>query len=85
MYEVSSVKRGSELFLRSLVGGPQRVGQRDRLFSLSVRRRVSKRRPASDFIMDEELPALVRHGAQLVPVLVQPCLWQEYQQQRLPV
>ena len=38
MYEVSSVKRGSELFLRSLVGGPQRVGQRDRLFSLSVRR-----------------------------------------------
>ena len=38
MYEVSSVKRGSELSLRSLVGGPQRVGQRDRLFSLSVRR-----------------------------------------------
>ena len=38
MYEVSSVKRGSELFLRSLVGGPQQIGQRDRLFSLSVRR-----------------------------------------------
>jgi hypothetical protein len=38
MYEVSWVKRGSELFLRSLVGGPQRVWQRDRLFSLSVRR-----------------------------------------------
>ena len=38
MYEVSSVKRGSELSLRSLVGGPQRVGQRDRMFSLSVRR-----------------------------------------------
>ena len=38
MYEVSSVKRGSELTLRSLVGGPQRVCQRDRLFSLSVRR-----------------------------------------------
>ncbi len=38
MYEVSSVKRGSELSLRSLVGGPQRVWQRDRLFSLSVRR-----------------------------------------------
>ena len=38
MYEVSSVKRGSELTLRSLVGGPQRVGQRDRMFSLSVRR-----------------------------------------------
>jgi hypothetical protein len=38
MYEVSWVKRGSELSLRSLVGGPQRVGQRDRLFSLSVRR-----------------------------------------------
>ena len=38
MYEVSWVKRGSELTLRSLVGGPQRVGQRDRLFSLSVRR-----------------------------------------------
>jgi hypothetical protein len=38
MYEVSSVKRGSELSLRSLVAGPQRVWQRDRLFSLSVRR-----------------------------------------------
>ncbi len=38
MYEVSWVKRGSELSLRSMVGGPQRVGQRDRLFSLSVRR-----------------------------------------------
>jgi len=38
MYEVSSVRRGTELSLRSLVGGPQRVGQRDRLFSLSVRR-----------------------------------------------
>jgi SEC-C motif len=38
MYEVSWVKRGSELSLRSVVGGPQRVGQRDRLFSLSVRR-----------------------------------------------
>jgi hypothetical protein len=38
IYEVSSVKRGSELSLRSLVGGPQRVGQRDRMFSLSVRR-----------------------------------------------
>jgi hypothetical protein len=38
MYEVSSVRRGSELSLRSLVGGPQRIGQRDRMFSLSVRR-----------------------------------------------
>ena len=38
MYEVSSVRRGSELSLRSLVGGPQRVWQRDRLFSLSARR-----------------------------------------------
>jgi hypothetical protein len=38
MYEVTSVRRGSELFLRSLVGGPQRVWQRDRLFSLSARR-----------------------------------------------
>jgi len=38
MYEVTWVKRGSELSLRSLVGGPQRVWQRDRLFSLSVRR-----------------------------------------------
>ena len=38
MYEVSWVKPGSELSLRSLVGGPQRVWQRDRLFSLSVRR-----------------------------------------------
>ncbi len=38
MYEVSSVRPGSELSLRSLVGGPQRVPQRDRMFSLSVRR-----------------------------------------------
>src|SRR6266702_1845919 len=38
MYEVSSVRRGTELTLRSLVGGPQRIGQRDRMFSLSVRR-----------------------------------------------
>src|SRR5260370_36060664 len=38
MYEVSSVKRGSELSLRSLVGGPQRAWQRDRLVSLCVRR-----------------------------------------------
>ncbi len=38
LYEVSSVRRGSELSLRSLVGGPQRVWQRDRLFSLSTRR-----------------------------------------------
>lgn len=38
MYEVSSVRRGTELSLRSLVGGPQRIGQRDRMFSLSVRR-----------------------------------------------
>ncbi|HEY2576378.1 MAG TPA: SEC-C domain-containing protein [Streptosporangiaceae bacterium] len=38
MYEVSSVKPGWELSLRSMIGGPQRVWQRDRLFSLSVRR-----------------------------------------------
>jgi len=38
VYEVSSVKPGSALSLRSLVGGPQRVWKRDRLFSLSVRR-----------------------------------------------
>jgi hypothetical protein len=38
MYEVSSVRPGSELSLRSLIGGPQRVPQRDRMFSLSVRR-----------------------------------------------
>ena len=31
---------------------------------------------ASDFIMDQELPALVQHGVRLVPVLVRPCLWQ---------
>ena len=31
---------------------------------------------ASDFIMDQELPALIEHGVQLVPVLVRPCLWQ---------
>lgn len=38
MYEVTSVKHGSDLNLRSLVAGPQRVWQRDRMFSLSVRR-----------------------------------------------
>jgi hypothetical protein len=53
MYEVSWVKRGSELFLRSLVGGPQRVWQRDRLFSLSVRR------------MDILIGRLLPDGAQL--------------------
>jgi NB-ARC domain/TIR domain/WD domain, G-beta repeat len=31
---------------------------------------------ASDFIMDQELPALLQHGVRLVPVLVRPCLWQ---------
>jgi hypothetical protein len=31
---------------------------------------------ASDFIMDQELPALTGHGVRLVPVLVRPCLWQ---------
>ena len=31
---------------------------------------------ASDFIMDQELPALLERGVQLVPVLVRPCLWQ---------
>ena len=31
---------------------------------------------ASDFIMDQELPALLRNGVRLVPVLVRPCLWQ---------
>jgi hypothetical protein len=38
MYEVSRVSRGSEVTLRSLVGGPPRLRQRDRLFSMSVRR-----------------------------------------------
>jgi hypothetical protein len=38
MYEVSWVRRGSELGLRSMVGGPQRIWQRDRMFSMSVRR-----------------------------------------------
>ena len=31
---------------------------------------------ASDFIMDQELPALIEHGVRMVPVLVRPCLWQ---------
>jgi hypothetical protein len=30
---------------------------------------------ASDFIMEQELPALVEQGTPLVPVLVRPCLW----------
>ena len=32
---------------------------------------------ASDFIMEQELPALAERGVPLVPVLVRPCLWQE--------
>ena len=31
---------------------------------------------ASDYIMEEELPALTERGVQLVPVLIRPCLWQ---------
>ena len=31
---------------------------------------------ASDFIMDQELPALMQNGVRLVPMLVRPCLWQ---------
>ena len=38
MYEVTRVTHGSQLTLRSMVRGPQRVWQRDRLFSMSVRR-----------------------------------------------
>jgi hypothetical protein len=38
MYEVTKVSYGSELTLRSLVGGQSRLRQRDRLFSTSVRR-----------------------------------------------
>ncbi len=32
---------------------------------------------ASRFILDQELPALIRHQVRLVPVLVRDCLWQE--------
>jgi len=32
---------------------------------------------ASDFIMDEELPALIRRGVLLAPVLVGDCLWKQ--------
>ena len=32
---------------------------------------------ASDFIMDEELPALIARGVPLVPVLVGDCLWKQ--------
>jgi WD40 repeat protein len=31
---------------------------------------------ASDFVLDHELPALVRHGVRLAPVLVGPCHWE---------
>ena len=31
---------------------------------------------ASDFIMGQELPALIAHGVRLIPVLVRPSLWQ---------
>jgi hypothetical protein len=32
---------------------------------------------ASRFIVEDELPALIEHGARLVPVLLRDCLWQE--------
>jgi hypothetical protein len=32
---------------------------------------------ASDFVMDHELPALLRYGVRLAPVLVGDCYWQE--------
>ena len=32
---------------------------------------------ASDFIIDEELPALIRREVQLAPVLVGDCLWKQ--------
>jgi WD40 repeat protein len=32
---------------------------------------------ASDFIMKQELPALLEHGTRLICVLVRPCLWEE--------
>jgi hypothetical protein len=38
MYEVTRVNRGSELTLRSMVGGPAQVRQRDRMFSMSASR-----------------------------------------------
>ena len=38
MYEVTRVNRGSELMLRSMVGGPAQVRQRDRMFSMSATR-----------------------------------------------
>ncbi|MGH3568815.1 MAG: NB-ARC domain-containing protein, partial [Pseudonocardia sp.] len=34
----------------------------------------------SDFIMDQELPALIRHGVRLAPVLVGDCLWRHERQ-----
>ncbi|MFE7394828.1 SEC-C metal-binding domain-containing protein [Streptomyces sp. NPDC057582] len=38
LYEVTRVRPGERLWLRSLVGGPRQVEQRDRLFSLSAMR-----------------------------------------------
>ncbi len=38
---------------------------------------VTARFLASQFIMEQELPALVAHGATLLPVLVEDCLWDE--------
>jgi hypothetical protein len=32
---------------------------------------------ASQFVMGEELPALVAHGVRLVPVLIEDCLWDQ--------
>src|SRR5829696_4199833 len=32
---------------------------------------------ASDFVIDQELPALLRHGVRLAPALVGECLWEE--------
>jgi hypothetical protein len=63
MYEVSRVSRGSELTLRSLVGGPARLPQRDRLFSMSVRR--------LDVVLGRLLPdgALLPDGGKHLQVL----------------
>jgi hypothetical protein len=38
LYEVTRIRRGSELTLRSLIGGPAMLRQRDRLFSESAER-----------------------------------------------
>jgi hypothetical protein len=70
MYEVTKVSFGSELTLRSLVGGPSRLRQQDRLFSMSVRRLdivIGRLLPDSDLLPAGEKYLRVLGGLAILP------------------